>query len=156
MEYRKATLQDINALVELRIEMRNERESPEGVDLVLFRENTRAYYHNRMADGSYVSWVAAKNGRIVAMSGMYFYEVPPTYSNINGMVAYVMSVYTKPEYRRQGIAQALFEHLLAQAKSKGCTEISLNASSMGRPMYEKYGFAIDNQAMKLHLSVQND
>lgn len=144
-------MQDIDELVDIRIEMRNERESPEGINQALFRKNTYTYYRSHMADGSFVSWVAVEDGKIVSVSGMCFYKVPTTYSNMSGLVAYVMSVYTKPEYRRRGTAQALFDYLLAEAKSRGCAEITLNASSMGRPLYEKFGFTANSQAMKLHL-----
>ncbi|SDO04281.1 GNAT family N-acetyltransferase [Acetanaerobacterium elongatum] len=151
MEYRKATLQDIDELVDIRIAMRNERENVKEIDIVQFRENTRAYFQTGMTDNSYISWVAVENSNIVSISGMCFYRIPPTYANITGLVAYVMSVYTKPEFRRRGIAQALFEHLLAEAENRGCTVITLNASPMGRSLYEKYGFTANNQAKKLHL-----
>lgn len=151
MEYRRAALQDIDELVAVRIEMRNECESPEGIDQTQFRENTYTYYRRHMANDNYVSWVAVENGRIISVSGICFYEVPPTYANLSGLVAYVMSVYTKPEYRRRGISQALFAELLKEAKQKGCTEITLGASDMGRPMYEKFGFTSAKDAMKLRL-----
>ena len=36
--------------------------------------------------------------------GVSFFEVMPTYNNPSGTKAYIMNMYTKPEYRRKGIA----------------------------------------------------
>ena len=51
-----------------------------------------------------------------------------------------MNMYTDPAYRRKGIATKTLDLLIAEAKSKGVTAISLEATEMGRPLYEKYGF----------------
>ncbi len=39
--------------------------------------------------------------------------------------------------------------LIRDAKSIGITAISLEATAMGRPLYEKYGFIKMNDEMKL-------
>ena len=51
-----------------------------------------------------------------------------------------MNIYTKPKYRRQGIAYKTLDLLVKAAKSRGITGISLVATDMGLPLYEKYGF----------------
>mgnify|MGYP002591260415 FL=1 len=51
-----------------------------------------------------------------------------------------MNMYTKPEYRRRGIAFITLDLLVHDAREKGITAISLEATAMGRPLYEKYGF----------------
>ena len=60
-----------------------------------------------------------------------------------------MNMYTKPEYRRNGIAYKTLDLLIAEAKRKGITAISLEATDMGRPLYEKYGFVKMNDEMEL-------
>ena len=52
-----------------------------------------------------------------------------------------MNMYTAPEYRRQGIAFETLDILVKEAKSRGINNITLEATDMGRPLYEKYGFA---------------
>jgi GNAT superfamily N-acetyltransferase len=49
-------------------------------------------------------------------------------------------MYTDPAYRRQGIAMKTLALLIEDAKAKGITFISLEATDMGRPLYERYGF----------------
>ncbi len=65
---------------------------------------------------------------------------PPTYSNPSGKSGYVTNMYTRPEWRHRGLALMLVDHLVDAARNAGCAALYLNASAMGRPLYEKYGF----------------
>ena len=60
-----------------------------------------------------------------------------------------MNMYTHPDYRRMGIAYKTLDLLISDAKCKGITSISLEATAMGRPLYEKYGFVKMNDEMEL-------
>ena len=51
-----------------------------------------------------------------------------------------MNMYTVPEHRGKEIASKLLEYLMEEARDRGCTKVTLNASKMGRPLYEKRGF----------------
>ena len=58
-------------------------------------------------------------------------------------------MYTKQEYRRKGIAIKILDILVKESNNKGITAISLEATDMGRPLYEKYGFVKMNNEMEL-------
>ena len=60
-----------------------------------------------------------------------------------------MNVYTRGEYRRQGIARKMVEMLIEKTWEKGATEISLDATAMGRPLYESMGFTDSTECMVL-------
>lgn len=77
------------------------------------------------------------------------FQVMPTYHNPSGKKAYIMNMYTVPEYRRRGIAIKTLDMLIKDTKNKGITSISLEATDMGRPLYEKYGFIKMNDEMEL-------
>lgn len=51
-----------------------------------------------------------------------------------------MNMYTRPEYRRRGIASLMLECLMKEIRSRGITKVTLEATDAGRPLYEKYGF----------------
>lgn len=63
--------------------------------------------------------------------------------------AYVMNMYTNLDYRRLGIAYKTLELLVADAKEKGVKAISLEATDMGKALYEKFGFVKMNDEMEL-------
>lgn len=73
----------------------------------------------------------------------------PTYHNPSGKKAYIMNMYTIPEYRRRDIAIKTLDMLIKDTRNKGITSISLEATDMGRPLYEKYGFIKMNDEMEL-------
>ena len=49
-------------------------------------------------------------------------------------------VATVPSARGQGLASALMAHALADAKERGCTTSTLQATDRGRPVYERLGY----------------
>ena len=73
----------------------------------------------------------------------------PSYHNPSGKKAYIMNMYTNPKYRRKGIAYRTLDMLIKDSKSKGISAISLEATDMGRSLYEKYGFVKMNNEMEL-------
>lgn len=150
MNFRKATLQDLNVLVELRAAMLREEEDYPETFLDLLVKNTKQYTETGMADGSYSAWVAEEDGATVAMGGATYFALPPNDWCPNGKTAYIGSVYTRPAYRRQGIAMRLTSLLIEEAKAQKCQRILLNASDAGKPLYEKLGFADFPAAMALY------
>lgn len=137
--YRKATINDIAGLAKIRSIMlaeiigecsEKEREQIES--------NNKIYFQTALADDSFVAWIALDGDNIVATSGLSFYVVPPAL--VEGKVAYIMNMFTLPEYRNQGIGTELFKRIVEEAKKRGYKIIKLNATDMVRPLYEKYGF----------------
>lgn len=139
--YRQATAQDMELLLDLRMTFLREINGPSldaGKESLLF-ENRR-YFQEGFASGSFVVHIALDGAQIAATSGLSLYEITPSLSCPNGKVGYISSIYTLPQYRGQGIARALMEQLIAEAKARKCTKIVLNATDMGRPLYEAMGF----------------
>ena len=46
------------------------------------------------------------------------------------------NMYTAPAYRRQGIAFHTLDLLVKDAREQGVSQIALEATEMGRPLYE--------------------
>ena len=65
--------------------------------------------------------------------------------------AHLMNVYVKKEFRRKGLAKKMLELLIEEAKSRKVTEISLDATEKGRPLYESMGFGSNDSAMTIKL-----
>lgn len=60
-----------------------------------------------------------------------------------------MNMYTAPAYRRQGIAYRMLDLLTAEAAERGILQIALEATDMGRLLYQKYGFIAARDEMEL-------
>lgn len=53
--------------------------------------------------------------------------------------------YTHPDLQRQGVASALYEHLLAEAARRKMTLLYVDASHGARPFFERRGFSMVSQ-----------
>lgn len=138
---KRATLADIDALTATRIEvLRAANQLPDTVDMSEVKEQSYEYYKRALQDGTHIAYLLFDGDRFVGAGGVSFFQVMPTYHNPSGKKAYIMNMYTHPDYRRQGIAYRTLDLLVKDAKYIGITAISLEATDMGRPLYEKYGF----------------
>jgi len=149
--YRKATADDLEPLTDTRITvLKAANMLDEDTDMSAVRQTSREYYSSALADGSHVAYLVLDGHRVVGTGGISFFRVMPTYHNPSGRKAYIMNMYTAPEYRRRGIALRTLELLVGEAKERGITAISLEATQTGRPLYERFGFVAAENEMELH------
>ena len=150
LEYKRATLADLDILTETRIEvLRAVNRLDASADMAQVERETRAYYRSALADGTHTAYLVFDGDAFVGAGGVSYYAVMPTYHNPPGQKAYIMNMYTRPAYRRQGIARRTLDLLVRDAESRGVRAISLEATAMGRPLYEAYGFVPMTSEMEL-------
>jgi len=150
LTYKKATLNDLKILTDTRITvLRAANKLSDDVDMSVVREESYHYYQDALTNDTHVAYLVFDGDVFVGSGGISFFKVMPTFRNPSGWKAYIMNMYTKPEYRRNGIAYKTLDLLIAEAKCKGISAISLEATDMGRPLYEKYGFVKMNDEMEL-------
>ena len=92
----------------------------------------------------FFAWIADLDGRPAASAGLMWFPHPPGPINPVGLEAYVLNVYTHPDARRMGLARALMERLVEEARAAGVRRIWLRASDDGRPLYEAMEFRAGN------------
>ncbi|MBO4579696.1 MAG: GNAT family N-acetyltransferase [Clostridiales bacterium] len=144
-EYKIATKEDIEILMASRLEMlKVVNDLPEDYvfsdELV---EGSRQYFLN----GDQTTVLAFVDGGFAGCASISYYTIMPTFSHPTGKRAHVMNVYTRERYRRQGIACKMMNMLTEDAWAKGATEISLDATESGRPLYAKLGFTDSGECM---------
>lgn len=148
--YKRATSEDIDILTKTRIEvLRAANQLSDDIDMSEVEKESYNYYQKALCDGSHIAYLVFDGKRFVGAGGVSFFQVMPTYHNPSGNKAYIMNMYTNPAYRRRGIAAKTLDMLINDTKNKGITAISLEATDMGRPLYEKYGFIKMNNEMEL-------
>lgn len=114
-----------------------------------FIDNTREYFCN-----SNQTTLLAVDKEVIGCATICYMNVLPTFDHPGGKRAHIMNVYTRNNYRRQGIAFQMMKMLIDEAEQIGVTEISLDATELGRPLYEKCGFVKTEEGMVLNLLQQ--
>ena len=147
--YRKTTKADMKILMKLRLEMLREVNGLSGV--YEYDENfifeSRRYFES----GEQTTVIASDGETLVGCASLSYTWIMPTFSHPTGNRAHLMNVYTRADYRRRGISKKMVEILIDEAKGNGVTEISLDATEMGRPLYESLGFKTSDSCMVMDL-----
>ena len=147
VEIKIATKDDIELLMSSRLEMLkvvNNLPADYEYSEDIVRES-RDYFLN----GDHITVLAIDDGKVIGCASMSFMWIMPTFSHPTGRRAHLMNVYTRSEYRRQGIARKMVNMLIDETWKRGATEISLDATTMGRPLYESLGFTNSTEGMVL-------
>lgn len=140
MIFEKANQNDINDLVKLRIAYLLEDYGEIASDkLSLISYNLPAYFHSHLNKDLFV-FVCRDESILLGCCFLYISEKPSNPTFINGKTGTVMNVYTKPQYRKQGIAGKLIQLLLSQAEKLNLDFVELQATDAGYNLYKSIGF----------------
>ena len=148
IQYKKLTDNELDTFIDIRIKQLREEGATEDIDL---KPALRDYYERHMADGTFVSWIALDEDKIIGTSGMSFVEKPPYFGCPNGKIGLLSSMYTSNEYRRQGIAKELLTRVVKEAKDYGCGAVQITASDMGVLLYTDFGFRKNGNFMQYNI-----
>jgi len=142
MEYtvRRAGLDDIPALIELRAQM-FATFIDDSSKIEVMNEYSAGYFREKIQQKEFIAWVAEdEGGEVVACSALSFYFLPPKPFNLEGKYGYISSMYTREAHRRKGLARQLLQEALDHARDTGLKMVKLHASEAGEPLYESVGF----------------
>lgn len=146
----KAKLTDLDLLVKWRMEVLQEVFAvPAAGQLTRLELENREYYQNALPNEQHIACFAWVDNEIAGCGGECLYQEMPSPDNPVGACAYLMNIYTRPEFRGQGVGRETVNWLVKQAKDRGITKIYLEASECGRPLYRKIGFCDMRGYMKL-------
>ena len=146
--YRKLSYNELDRFIEMRINQLREEGAKEDIDI---KPALLDYYKRHMTDGTFVSWLAFDNEKIVGTSGLSVIEKPPYFGCPSGKIGLLSSMFTDKNYRRQGIAKTLLSHIVEEARQAGCGTVQITASDMGVLLYTDFGFTKNNNFMQYKL-----
>ncbi|MCG9713309.1 GNAT family N-acetyltransferase [Shewanella insulae] len=94
------------------------------------------HWHKRLTRSQ--AWLAVDTARLVGEQPccVGFINVETHYASRG----YIDSLYVHPDYQGQGIARQLLQQLASWAVSQGMLELSVDASSLSRPLFMAEGF----------------
>ena len=153
MTLRKATADDIPLLIKLRIDFINDdRGGITPCEQATIEAQLEKYFPRHLKDGSFAAVLAEENGEVVSTAFLAVTEKPANTSFITGVTGMLLNVMTYPAYRRKGIATRVISCLLEEAKILGVSCVDLQATTAGKPLYEKLGFKEPKStAMRLNI-----
>ncbi len=140
MTERTASISDINTLTELRIAYLREDNgglAPEAEAQI--RQNLPDYFRRRLGK-ELIAYLAEENGEAVSCCFLLITEKPAGPRFPGGMTGTVLNVYTKPGYRRHGIAGSLMKRLLEKASELRLDCLELKAVRSAVKLYKSLGF----------------
>lgn len=141
-QFRKATLKDIPLLLQCRLALLHSAIGSGDTEQWKFvKSQIELYYKTAIQDKTHIAFLAFDGDMCVGTGGVCFYQVLPTYFKPTGKKAYIINMYTEPKYRNQGIATQILNFLVEECFQQNIPYITLEATDMGRSLYEKFGFA---------------
>lgn len=147
---REGTVADISEIARQRRRMCEDMNYSDAKALSTMVTLTADYLKKAIPEGSFRSWLACDNVRVVAGGAVVIVPWPAHAYDLECRRATILNVYTEPEYRRRGIARQIMETMIRWCREEGFARVSLHASDYGRPLYESLGF-VDSNEMRLNL-----
>jgi len=150
---RKASIDDIELLIRLRIDyLTEDKGKPSKDEETAIKTQLKKYFSKHIPNNTFIGVLAEMDGKIVSTAYLAVAEKPANQVFITGVTGTMLNVLTYPEYRRKGIATKVLDKLIEEAKAVGVSHIDLSATDDGKYLYEKIGFKKSNYiAMGLRL-----
>jgi GNAT superfamily N-acetyltransferase len=146
VEIRYARPADAAALAALRAEWGVESGEP---DTEAFRA-TFARWVSEYAL-THTAFVADDDGEVVGMAFLADLPRPPSAEVGRRLHGDVQSVYVRADRRGLGLATLLLERVVAEARRRGMTRLTVQSSSRALSLYERAGFEVSPRLMWLEL-----
>ena len=132
---RKATKQDIAAIYNMVYELAVFEKEPEALKIAI------KDYEEAFSEKLFDSIVAELDGKIIGIAVFYM-----TFSTWRGKCLYLEDFYVKPEFRKLGVGQKLFDAYITEAKSKGAKQAKwqvLDWNEVGLNFYSRNNAEIE-------------
>jgi GNAT superfamily N-acetyltransferase len=138
---RRATEVDVPRLVAHRVAMFEEMGDRSARSIARHAPAYSRWLRPRLRRADVVAWVAeAPAGTPVGSGALWFQPGHPRPGFSDLRVPYLLSMYTEPAARGRGVATAIVRQAIGLARRLGYSRVTLHASAMGRPTYERLGF----------------
>ncbi|MDR0489093.1 MAG: GNAT family N-acetyltransferase [Propionibacteriaceae bacterium] len=142
MEIRFATTDDIETLVEARLRFNEELHPNAHDENEALAAQFRAYLPTAMKDGSFIGVLGFVEGTLVATVFLAIRDMPANSAMPRGRNGTLLNVFTLPGFRRRGYAERVLAATIDKARELDLDVVDLEATAMGRGLYEKAGFQV--------------
>jgi len=136
--YRNATIDDLDFLVESRLDFIHISNNDENYELI--KSNLYFYFEHGLNEKQCDIVLAEDNSLVIGTGIIFYYNSVPSLFNPWGKNAYITSMFVNEKNRRQGIASIILDKLIKTSILKEYHVFLLQETDIGKPLYEKYGF----------------
>lgn len=120
IRYRKATIEDIDLLTQMRLEELKEKNKIwKKEDISIVALETYRYCRKGIRENNYVAYFICDEDKPIGLGGVSFSYAMPTVLFPLGQVADITNMYIKKEYKEKNLKPTLEELLLKEAKERG-------------------------------------
>ena len=150
---RRASLKDLELLVQHRRGMWSDMKVGESPELDVADRAYRIWARQRLKNGSLLGWIVEDGRGCVAGSGcLWLRPVQPFPGSTGPVEPYLLSMYTHPGFRHQGVASLVVKSAADWCKRGEYPLMRLHASRMGRDLYKQLGF---ERSWEMRLRLKN-
>jgi GNAT superfamily N-acetyltransferase len=154
IEVRRATIADLDTVIELRIALLREyRDHPiYGRLHPEVEARARPVFAQQIQSPDQAIFLAAHDGRIAGIARCVDSKGSPLL--MPDRYCYVTSVYVRPEHRRRGVLSALVEQIEVWSRQRGLMELRLHNSTLTagtRAAWDQLGFTINEEVRLKHI-----
>jgi GNAT superfamily N-acetyltransferase len=142
IKIRIADKSDIDQLVKMRIDYLKEDVGENEVNRVINLEQELHNFFECNLNQGIDAFVAEYKGEIISTSFTTYYHRLPHTTFIKGNVGIPINGYTKPVYRKMGLATKLLEMSVEYARKKGIEVLHMEVTEKGFPVCSKTGFQV--------------
>lgn len=144
--YAKATLNDVDILVEYRIQFAIELAGVQPKKKIEeLKYQMKNYFSKSIEKNECISIIAKCANTVAGIGSVHFRDMPGNLKNPSGKWGYIMNMYTVPEYRGQGVCSEILNRLIEESKKYGITAFELHATNEGKPVYLRNGFTLHEE-----------
>lgn len=153
LNVRYATRDDVETLIRLRRDFNDTWHPHTEADQADFAARFRRFLDTRWDSGEFVGILGFVGTDVASGAFLLIHDYPANCVIRHGRLGTLINVYTYPAFRRRGYGQQIVAAAVERGRELGLDAIDLNATDMGRGVYQQVGFALrDEAAMRLDLA----
>ncbi len=144
MTFKTADYNDIPKLINMRIAFLEEDYGDiEEQNILALKTSLNEYFQKHLSN-EVIAYAAFNDKEIVSTVFLLITEPPASPNFPTGKIGTILNVYTKPKYRRKGLAGELLKIAINDSKKMDLSYLDLQATEVGVNLYHKLGFADTN------------
>ena len=150
---RRAVADDASALAKMRFEFKREDHegAPAPVAEATFVDAASPWLRQRLANGSWLAWVAEVDGQLCGQVFLHVVEkVPDPYPG-SAVLGYVTNFYVSPAHRGHGLGRLLLDALRTHTDAENFDTLVVWPSERSASLYKRTGFARPEELLELPL-----